>query len=114
MTKEELIKTHKDGSRLVGDLILAKVSGQITTLEYQHMMNNVERSLNLLAEKINSMDIITIEYSIEKCDCCEEEFILETHTNHKGEIVEQKPFDFTMASPVEIFKMGFDTCLKEG
>lgn len=111
MTKEELIKIHNDGAKLMGQLIVAKLTNQITDLEYQYMMNNLKGSLSILAKKINS--ITTVDYSIAKCDCCEEEYILETHTNSKGEVTEEKPFDFTESTPADLFKMGFDSCLKQ-
>ena len=114
MTREKLIEIHKEGTELIKEVVEAVKTGKITKLELLVMypqLKELKEKQDLLVEKINSMN--DIQYSIAKCDCCGEEYILETHINSKDEIVEEKPFDFTDVSPAELFKMGFDSCLKQ-
>ena len=114
MTKEELIQIREDGTNLLIEVLKAALTGKITKLEFILLapyLKHLAQRLSLLNDKINSIN--DVEYSIAVCDCCQEEYILETHISSKGEIVEEKPFDFTESTPAEIFKMGFDSCLKQ-
>lgn len=112
MTREELIKAHKEGVDLINEINREYEAGKLSPIEYMLLLpwlHNLRSKLPILLNRINSMN--QIDYSIAKCDCCDEEYILETHISSKGEIIEEKPFDFTDKTPAELFKMGFDACL---
>lgn len=105
------IDTNISNSKSFGEflgVLRHKLDLEIKKLE--SMVEQINVSNNIAEDFADDID--NVSYSIGKCDCCEEEYILETHTNSKGETTEEKPFDFGDSSPAQIFKMGFDACAK--
>lgn len=105
------INTSINKSKSFGEVLFLGILRHELDLEIKKLESMVEQiSVSNNITKDFADDIDNVSYSIAKCVCCEEEYILETHTNSKGETIEEKPFNFENSSPAEIFKMGFDAC----
>lgn len=124
MTEKQVTEAHIEALNLFEEILVKVLNGKINVEELKSMLprlKTIPKKLEALEDKLNidnamvgeASNDIEVEYSIAVCDCCDEEYILESHINSQGDIVEEGPFDLTDTTPADLFRMGYIACEKE-